>query len=515
MLVGDIPANNAVRAPRKAAVLLEDRERRTYAELEHRVSRLRSVLRKLDVHHGDRVALLSRNRIECVETLFACAGVGAIYAPLSFDLRGPALGSTLEELAPSLLIAHPEFRLALGRPACPVLWLEEDFEERIRENQPDADCSVGVEEHDVCWISHTGGTTGQPKGVMLTHRNVFANALNLTLLDQVAGDDVYMVTGSLFHIVLNMGLAYWIAGATVVIQDFEPAKCLDLIGRHRVTKFVPAATALALLTEEQARSPRDVSSLRRIGLGGGMIPAVMVRQALDAFGCEFSQTYGQTEAAHHFAALSAQDYRRGLSPGATTSEVARLASAGLPQPLCSVRILDGEGRPLQPLELGEIAARGANVMKGYWRRPELTANVLRDEWLLTGDLGFVDRDGYLYVVDRKEMTFRATGGAVVYPAQTERALFSHPLVLECAAFAASGVLHAVVVPRSGRKPDPAELVAFCRERLPAHQVPACVRITDSLPRAPTGKIARHRLAAWREATGGTPGGRWQLSLPTH
>jgi long-chain acyl-CoA synthetase len=511
----DILRRNAARFPGKIAVIEQSGRRITWRSLSDRAGRLSAALDRLGVRAGDRVSLISPNRIECVEAFFACAALGAIHAPLNFRARPDALAAMIVDAGARVLLAHADLAEAVMalRDRAPALEtvvgfggphaFEHDYEALIEGEHGPAP-AADIDEDSPCWIAYTGGTTGPSKGVVLTHRNLLTNTINLILADRIRSDDVYMITGSLFHIVLNMGLAYWFAGATVVIQDFTPDTCLDLMQSAGVTKVVPVASMLSLLVDAQARRPRDLRALVQIGLGGGAIAPDLVRAARAVFHCDFVQTFGQTEASHHFASLSVDDYRRGLAPDASAKERERLLSAGRPQPLCEVRIVDEADREVALGEVGEIVTRGDNVMKGYWNRPELTAKALRGGWLHTGDLGRVDEGGYIHVVDRREHTV-VSGGRPVYTLEVERALYQHPGILECVvmgkpALDLGAVPRAVVVPRSGVTLRPEEMIAFCRGRLQPWQVPVEVEIRAAMPRAATGKIDRLELARGREAS---------------
>jgi long-chain acyl-CoA synthetase len=508
-LVHDIVARNAARLPHKVAVIEQSRRRRTWRELAVRTARLSAVLHRLGVRMGDRVSLLSPNRLECIETFFACAAIGAVYCPLNFRASPAALVELVTDSGARVLLVHADLADTAAQLRAQVPTLESlvgfagrhgcelDLEALLAEPTPPAP-APSISESAPCWIAYTGGTTGPSKGVVLTHRNIFTNTVNLILADRIREDDVYMITGSLFHIVLNMGLAYSFVGATVVIQDFTPETCLDLMASEAVTKVVPVASMLSLLVEAQRENPRDLRALVQIGLGGGGIAPDLVRAAQAVFRCDFVQTFGQTEASHHFASLSAHDYRRGLAVDATTKERGRLLSAGKVQPLCEVRIVDDDDRDVAPGEVGEIITRGENVMQGYWNRPELTAKALRGGWLHTGDLGRFDEDGYIYVLDRREHTIHS-GGLRIYTLEVERTLYQHAGILECVVMGRPSrelghEVVAVVVARAGVALEAGELIEFCRARLPAWQVPAAVELIASMPRSATGKIDRVSLS---------------------
>lgn len=509
---GDIPALNAAKYPGQLAVSREDAESRTWRELNDRVNQLARVLLDHGAAKGDKVMLLARNRIECVEAFFACAKIGVVYSPINWRFAPAEIEYVLGDSGCAILLCDTQYAETIramrqeGRTAGvttvigfgPGHGFEHDYETLLAAQQTEEPPATEIADDDVCWICYTGGTTGMSKGVMLTHRNNFVQCVHLGIADQARHEDVYLVTGALFHVVLNMALAYWFLGCHVVIMDFTPALCLDLIERHGVTKTVPVATMLNLLMEAQRAQPRDLSSLVLCGTGGAPINPEVVRRASAEWQCDFVQYFGQTEAAHHFTYLSAEDYHQGLSPGATEAEQRRLASGGRAQHCDVMRIVDEQDNALPPGAVGEICARGPNVMAGYWNKPELTAQTLRGGWLHTGDLGYLDEDGYVYVVDRKKDMI-VSGGENVYSSEVEAVFYRMADVLECAVIGVpddqwgEAVQVFVVKARDAAGGDDEirdRLLSTAREYLAAYKVPKSVSFVDALPKSATGKIQK-------------------------
>ncbi len=512
---GQIPTLNSQKYPNELAVSQEDLESRTWQELNDRVNQLARVLTRHGVVKGECVMLLSRNRIECVEAFFACAKIGAIYAPINWRFAPAEVEYVLGDSRCRVLLVDTEYaelistlrrdgkthevETVIGFGADHGLPLDYN-DELIRESvdEPDA---VALSDDDVCWICYTGGTTGMSKGVMLTHRNNFVQAVQLGIADRITHEDVYLVTGALFHVVLNMAVAYWMVGCHVVVMDFAATRCLDLIEAQKVTKTVPVATMLNLLLDEQRRNPRDLSSLEVCGTGGAPINPEVVRRASIDWDCDFVQYFGQTESAHHFTYLSVHDYRRGFAPDASDKEKQRLRSGGRAQHCDLVRIVDDEDVPQPVGAVGEICALGPNVMAGYWNKPELTEETLKGGWLHTGDIGYLDEDGYVYVVDRKKDMI-VSGGENVYSTEVEAAIYRNPEVLECAVIGIADrrwgeVVTAFVV----RAPDVTDsddtvrerILVRAREYLAHYKIPKTVTFVDSLPKAATGKIQKSVL----------------------
>lgn len=523
MLTGDIATLNARKYPDETAVLRGTDERRTWSELNANVNRLAHCLTALGAVQGDRVSLLSGNRIECLEAFFACAKLGVIYSPINYRFAPSEIEYVLADNGCRILICEAQYAETIGTLHSEgrsgsvehligfgeAHGFDLDHTALLAEQGNHEPENPGIDEDDVCWICYTGGTTGRSKGVMLTHRNNFIQCVHLGIADRIRHEDVYLITGALFHVVLNMGLAYLFLGAPVVIMDFTPAGCLDLIERHKVTKTVPVATMLNMLIQEQRARPRDLSSLRLCGTGGAPINPEVVRRASMEWGCDFVQYFGQTEAAHHFTYLSDTDYRLGLAPEATERQRKRLESGGRAQHCDLVSVVGDDGRHLGIGEVGEICARGDNVMKGYWGQPELTTETLRDGWLHSGDVGYLDEDGYVYVVDRKKDMI-VSGGENVYSSEVEAVLYLDETVVECAVIGVPDdtwgeAVHAFVVKAEDAPEDTtvvSDLLAFARQRLAAYKVPKRIVIVESLPKSPTGKIQKAALrdAYWTDPT---------------
>jgi len=349
LLMGEIARMNAAKYPDKKAVVYEDKATLTYRELNEQANRLAHALQSLGVKQGQQVSLLSRNRPQCVVSYFACAKVGMLYSPLNYRFTAEELvyvindaGSTVlmvdieyAEIVRQILPRIPNIKTIIGFGGAHGFDVDYDaLLAKMPTGEPTPERPVQGD--DVCWVCYTGGTTGMSKGVMLTHNNNFAQIVNLLIADEICHEDVNLVNGALFHVVFTMALPYWYAGCTVVIIDFMPDLCLDMIAKNKVTKTVPVATMLNLLVDIQARNPRDLTSLKHFGLGGAPVSMDTVLMAKKAFGIDFVQYFGQTEATVQLTYLSKYDYRRGLAPDATEQEKKRLMSGGRAQHICDV-----------------------------------------------------------------------------------------------------------------------------------------------------------------------------------
>jgi len=507
LLMGEIARMNAAKYPNKVAVAYEEKSTLTYAELNDQANRLAHALQRLGVKQGQQVSLLARNRPQHVVSYFACAKVGMLHSPLNYRFTAEELVYVINDAGSSVLLVDVEYA-DLVRKILPQLpnirsvigfggnhGFDLDYETLIASSastEPEPERSISGD--DVCWVCYTGGTTGMSKGVMLTHNNNFAQIVNLLIADEISHEDVNLVNGALFHVVFTMALPYWYAGCTVVIIDFIPDLCLDMIAKYRVTKTVPVATMLNLLVDIQARSPRDLSSLKHFGMGGAPVSIDTVLAAREAFDIDFVQYFGQTEATVQLTYLSKYDYRRGLTPKASEQDKKRLMSGGRAQHLCEVKIVDDDDNVVPLGTVGEICGRGPQVMKGYWAKEQLSADTLRGGWLHTGDMGYIDEDGYVYIVDRKKDMI-VSGGENVYSTEVEKAIYRHDQVLECAVIGIPDkkwgeAVAAFIVRKPNATVTENEVQVFVRELISHYKVPKFVTFVDALPKAPTGKIQK-------------------------
>jgi acyl-CoA synthetase (AMP-forming)/AMP-acid ligase II len=361
-----------------------------------------------------------------------------------------------------------------------------------------------VSARDLAGLFYTGGTTGASKGVMLSHANLVANARHWHQTVPQAADDVFLIIAPLFHAAGSNGvLASFAAHSTqVTLQAFDPSHALDLVAAHGVTQTLVVPTMLAALVDEQQRRARNVHTLRIVTHGGSPIATEVLRRAAHVFpGTEFVEVYGATELSPLATALRNEQ---------SLLDSPRIRSCGLAVTGVQVRVVDPDGRTLPAAEVGEVVVRGPNVMLGYWNKPEQTAAALRNGEYWTGDLGYLDDAGFLYLVDRcKDMI--VTGGENVYCTEVEDALYRHPAVLEAAVFGVpheqwGEAVHAVIVLRPGHDTlEPRTLVEFCRERIAHYKAPKTIELRrDPLPKSGPGKVLKRELRApwWAGRTRG-------------
>lgn len=484
------PLQHAVQiAPDGVAVIFENKQT-TNHELWSRCSKLASAMGKLGAKKGDRVAILAANSAQYIECYVGLPAAGLVIVPLNTRHAVPELRYALEDAGARILLTDrdPEELADLVET---VVLMPDEYN-ALLEDANEAELGAGVTEDDLAGLFYTGGTTGVSKGVMLTHRNLLSNTFNFMLLAPPAPEDVMLVMAPLFHAAGSNGVlaGIWSCGTQIPLKVFDPAVALDLIEKHRVTLTLGVPAMIAAISELQHREPRDVSSLRLVAHGGSPIATEVIRRAHEAFPtADFLHVYGMTEASPLVTGLRhEQNY--------VDSDRGR--SCGLPMIGVRVKIVDKNGTELPVGEVGELAASGPNVMPGYWNKPEQTEAVLNDGWYLSGDMGYMDADGYVFLVDRaKDMI--VSGGENVYCSEVEEALYKHPSVLEAAVFGVPDdqwgeAVHAVVVPRQDVSAD--ELIAFCRELIAGYKIPKAISFSsEELPKSGPGKILKRKLRA--------------------
>ncbi len=493
MITFDVPLRHARLLAAGKVAVIDGEARFTYAELAERCARLVTGLRSLGLARGDRVAILAANGHAYLETYVGVPAGGMVVVPLNTRHSAAELEYALRDSGARVLITDRPAG-TLSAVVERVVTIGDEYETLLARARP-VTLGEGVSENDLAGLFYTGGTTGASKGVMLSHRNLIANTYHwLSLVPQYA-NDVFLIAAPLFHAAGSNGVlgAIWTTGTQVTLPAFDPAAALDLVARHGVTETLGVPTMLAALANEQLERPRDTHTLRMIGHGGSPIATEILRRCCSAFPtADFVEVYGATE----------------LSPLATIMvgeralvDHPRARSCGRPVIGAELRVVDLDGRSLPPGEIGEVVVRGPQVMLGYWNKPEQTARALRNGEYWSGDLGYLDDEGYLFLVDRaKDMII--TGGENVYSTEVEDVLYRHPAVLEAAVFGVPDekwgeAVHAVVVPRAGHETvDPHELIAFCRERIAHYKAPSGIDIRrDPLPKSGPGKVLKRELRA--------------------
>ncbi len=503
---------NLVDAVRKWANLAPDRtvvvdsttdRRITFAELLDRVIRLSNGFTSLGLHKGDRVAVLSTNSIEYFEVYYACAMSGLIAQPINWRLSAEEITRIIEDGEPSVFICQEDFldlrNEVRASVQSDITYLEygpgtDGSYEKLVTGASAADPEMDIGGSDPVLILYTGGTTGLSKGALHTHHSLYMGMINQTVAERVVPSDVYMLTGQMFHIPVALAMNYIAHGCPCVLMNFDAKLALELIQRERVSAFLGITTMLNWMMAVEGFENYDISSLRNIQYGGGPMPETVVKAALKAFPCTIIQGYGQTEGMT-MTFLSQEDHQKAIEG----EHAERLNACGREGFVTLIRVVDTEGVdvPKDGITSGEIIVQSEANMLGYWRKPELTAAIMKDGWMWTGDIATWDEDSYVFIVDRsKDMII--SGGENIYSTQVESAIHKHEGVLECAVIGVPDdewgeAVKAVVVMKPGESATEEDIISTAREHLASYQKPKSVDFVDSLPKAPTGKILKRDL----------------------
>jgi acyl-CoA synthetase (AMP-forming)/AMP-acid ligase II len=503
--IDDIPAKHARLDPERECLVCEA-QRFTWRELNARVDRLANGLRGLGIEPGEHVAILAQNSHRYVEFYYAAARAGIVAVPLNWRLSVEELGYIVEHSESVALVtdqALQETAVTLGSLAPRLrhtILLDgsdpqmTDYEQLLNESSARPH-QQPRDENAMCVLMYTGGTTGRPKGVMLSHRNLLTAVVGCILSGGVLPSDSTLMILPLFHIALWPVLAlHYVGGRAVITARFDLAHVLDTIQRERITHVNVVPTIIAFLLSFRDLDRYDLSSLRLLTYAGAPIPFELLMRMKERFpALDLAQGYGLTEASSIVSLLDAEVHRH----ADTEAQRRRLRSAGREALTTAVRIVDERDREVPRGAVGEISARGANVMLGYWKNPQLTAATLRDGWLHTGDIGFQDADGFIHIIDRKNDMI-ITGGENVYPREVEDVIYKHPAVLECAVVGLPDAvwgeaITAVVALKPNQTATADEIVALCAEHLAGYKKPRSVDFVDSLPKTSIGKIARREV----------------------
>jgi len=499
----------------KEAIVCGD-VRFTYREFGERVNRWANLMRSLGVEKGDRVALLTQNCHRVLEAFFGTPLLGSILMPLNFRLvsddfeyilnHGGARVLVVEDGLTNLIDPIRErlqsidhFILASDdRDASPPGYL--NYESLLAQAQAEPPAPAEIDENEPSALLYTSGTTGKPKGVMLTHRNLYINAMNSICEFGIHERDVYLHTLAQFHC-NGWGIPYAVTGmgaCHVIIKKFEPAAFFDLIARERVTfaAMPPTMINMALNHSLPSELIESLPKGIRLATAGSAPPLATIQGAQEKFGWRVIQIYGLTETSPF---LTVSKIKPHMDDWAADHKSRVQAKTGYPMIGVDIRVVDDEGRDVAPdsNEVGEVLARSNVVMAGYWRQPEATDAVIVDGWFHTGDMAIVDGEGYIEVVDRKKDLI-ISGGENISSIEVEGLLYKHPAVLEAAIVAAPDerwgeVPYAIVVLKAGAQATEADLIEFCRERLAHYKCPKRVDFIDALPRTATGKIQKNIL----------------------
>ena len=496
--------------PDRPAMIFEDK-RISYAELEDRANRLSNSLAELGIGAGDRVAMLQVNCNQYIEAYFATARLDAVFVPINFRTRADELTHMLNDAAPKVIFVGGRYVGLVKECADNVeslehfVTLEDDVEgwhsyDSLIENGDEYERVPDDDDDDLTMILFTSGTTSFPKGVMLTHDS-FASYILATVTPADPEEETSNVlTVPLYHIAgVQSVMAAIFAGRTLIIQrQFEAKQWMELVERERANRAMMVPTMLKMLMDHPEFHQHDLSSLEVITYGAAPMPVPVIRQAIKEFpGTSFINAFGQTETAATITMLPPDDHVLEGDEEEIELKLKHLGSIGKPLDDVDVRIFNEDGEPVALGETGEIAARGARLMKGYWNQEEATAETIRGGWLFTGDLGYQDEDGYIYLAGRAR-DFIKRGGEMVSPEEVEQVIQSHEAVEEAAIIGVPDLdwgerVRALVVLRNGAQASEDDISEYCRQRLASFKKPESVVFCEELPRNQMGKVLKRIL----------------------
>jgi len=506
MLLGDLVRRSAKLYPDKTAVIFKN-SRYTYKELENRVRRVAWGLKEVGIKKGDRVGVLGRPSSQFIELYMAIPKIGGILVPLNCRLTGRELKYIINDSGIKCLISDKEFAGTI-QSIQPELYSLTSFyvisdkpdsiapyEELISSSYPET-FPGGIKDDDLAVLMYTSGTTGNPKGVMLTHKNLISIYISRIIDLKLDKKDIFLNCVPLYHTAAEYALLVLYVGGTLIIHsDFDPENFLKDMEANKVTFCLGVPAMVNFLVEHMGKTGEDYdfSSVRFFLYGASPMPVALLKKAMKTFKCDFLHSYGLTEASPGVSLLMPEEH---VLEG-SDSEVKRLASCGKEIFNVEVKVVNKGGVSVKPDEIGEIIVKGENVMKGYWKLPEETSRAIKNGWLYTGDLATVDNEGYIFIVDRKKDMI-ISGGENIYPREVEEVLYTHPDILEAAVIGMPDkkwgeTVKAFVVVKDGKQLPAKEVIDFCAKNLAGYKKPACVEFISVLPRNPVGKVLKKEL----------------------
>jgi len=511
MLTGDMLRRSAALFPDKKA-LIYGTDSFSYQSFNKRVNCLASSILKFGFKKNDRLAVFMHNCIECFEIYFAAAKIGGIFVPINNTLKQAELQWIIDYVTPRYFFFESEYNsimesLDMDSAGIDHLFSRDTvslkgakpYEALIEKGVPEEPVlEESVTENDMSSIFFTSGTTGHPKGAVRTHKQEYVNAMTNAVELKLGYNDRPLFLFPFYHVpFVDNTIRHVMMGNTIVIRkegNFLPEDVLDVISREKITicQFVPTMINAMIQLKEHVRS-YDLSEFRMLIYVGSTIPVAVLRRAMKMFECHFIQYYGQTESGPAATALRQDDH----VPDGSNLQTERLASAGRPVLGFEVKIVDALGREQKKGNIGEIAVKGDAVMTGYWNLADETEQALKDRWFHTGDMGRLDEDGYLYIVDRKHDMI-ISGGKNIYPREVEELLYKHEDVMEAVVIGVPDEywgesVKALVVLKEGSSIVEKDLIDYCRENMASYKKPRTIEFKKTLPKSPTGKILKRMI----------------------
>lgn len=500
MNISEIVERNAKNSPYRNAVISGDREI-TWLDFNRMINRLGNSLLKLGIKKGDRVAIYLPNSLEYLITYFAVARIGAVAVPFNILYKAAEIKYIVNNAEACVMVASqkeaqenvigireqlPSLKklIIVGEKAIYDTLL---FSDLLKEEKDSLEI-VSCEPDDILTILYTSGTTGNPKGAMLTHNNYCQQAdLNACYILHINDQDLMLTAAPYCHIFfVSTVLGPMYKGATVVVMPrFSPEMALEVISNYKVTHFAGVPTMYIYMLNHFRKNPGDydLSSLRVVLSAGSAMPGEYIPKIEETFGVDYCEMYGATETCSNVTYERVGHNKAG--------------SIGLPAHTWEIKIVNEEGAEVRTGEVGELLVKGPGLFKGYWKMPEATEAAFRDEWFYTGDLGYKDDEGYFFIVGRKKEMI-ICGGYNVYPREIEELLVTHPGILEAAVIGIHDrekgeVPKAFIVPKAGSKLCEADIISFCKENLAAYKLPRVIEFLVELPKTSTGKILKREL----------------------
>ena len=506
MLLGDILRRNAKLYPDKTAIIFEGKKY-SYGETDNRIKRLANGLRSKGIQRGDRVGLLEHPCPQFIELYLAIPKIGAVLVPLNCRLAGRELEYVINDAEVKMLIMGDEFIevvtsiqhdlktvgtfFCIGKAPSGM----GTYEDLITGYSPEVP-EIEIKEDDVAVQMYTSGTTGRPKGAMITHKNLVSMYMIRIIDFKLDKDDIFLSSVPFYHTAAEYALVILYVGGTLIIHKrFDPGNFLDTLEAEKVTLTLGVPSMINFILQHMEKYPGNykLDSLKMFLYGASPMPIALLRKAIEGFGNVFLHSYGLTEASPGVSFLKSEEH---ILEG-PEEKTRRLASCGKEIFNVEVRVVNEKNIDVKPGEIGEIILKGDGVMKGYWKLPKETAETIRDGWLYTGDIGTIDEEGYIFIVDRmKDMII--SGGENIYPREVEEVLYAHPSILEAAVIGVPDeewgeAVKAFVVLKEGDKVSEDEIIDFCKKDLASYKKPKSIEFVDALPRNPVGKVLKKEL----------------------
>ncbi|TAL33166.1 MAG: long-chain-fatty-acid--CoA ligase [Spirochaetes bacterium] len=506
--LGDLPRNGALYFPDSAAVVYEG-TRLTYREFNNRVNRCANALIRLGYKKGDRLCVMADNCAKYLEVYFGAAKIGMSVTPINVRLGDQELVYIANHCEAILFIVGDEYEERAGKMKGELGRIKQwitldnpvedflDYEEVLKKSsdaEPDPDL-YNVQEDDLAVLMYTGGTTGLPKGVMLSHRSCMLAGITAAVGMEFTRKDSTCYVLPIFHVSWWPILAiFFVYGKVCINRKPNLDKIFQLIQDEKCTHMNLVPTIYGWMVDYPNVDKYDLSSLRVCSYAGSPFPTEVLKKCIKKFGNKFCQGYGATETAGAAIAMLAPEDHHLEGP-----QSKYLVSAGKASPCSRVKIVDPDDKTVPPGERGEICAKGKHIMMGYWKNPDANASALVDGWYHTGDIGYMDGDGYLYMTDRKADMI-ISGGENVYPAEVENVIYQHPAVFECSVVSAPDpkwgeIVQAVVVLKPGAKATEEEIMEHCKKTLAGYKCPKAVAFWESIPKTIIGKIIKKDIKA--------------------